>query len=321
MVSATCVHLVLLSLFCVTTVNTKSVSLPEVDAKPVDPAEKKQDTAIHEIKPSQSPFNGISPKEPTTSKESASKLSKSFKLPPREFLSLSPSHRSNKMLDYFTYFPEPIVPPYHTPEYYAQHGYYNEMNPMEVDELMARANRRRPHGNENSPIYYIRLPPTPYMFVPGMGYISQPPTIQPLTPQYSMPPQLPVNPVNPVNPFLNVPVNFLSNGKPTNVYQWGNNPTFGPQYPSYLPSRPQHRPGYRPKPYLHDSKITHLKGPYVFNGRPEDIYVLPNDPYQQSPYRPQYSSNFNSHPYNSQMYTPYNAGYNSVYSEPVENFY
>ncbi|XP_037027492.1 uncharacterized protein LOC119068135 [Bradysia coprophila] len=316
MVSSACVHLVVLSLFCVTFCNGKSVALPSVDTKTADQPQSKQDTPIVDVKLNQSPFNGIS-KEATNSKQTVSKVNKSFKLPPREFLSPQPSHRSNKMLDFFSFFPDPIVPPYQSPDYYAQHGYFNDMHPMEVDEMMARANRRRPNGNENSPIYYIRLPPTPYMFVPGMGYISQPPTIQPLSPQYSMPQQQ-----VPVNPFLNVPVNFLSNGKPTNVYQWNNNPAFGPQYPSYLPTRPHHRPGYRPKPYLHDSKITHLKGPYVFNGRPEDIYVLPNDPYQQSPYRPHYSSNFNSHPYNSQMYnTPYNSGFNSVYPDPMEHFY
>lgn len=318
MVSSTCVHLVVFTLFCVTLSNAKSVTPTTVDEQ----VQNKQSNTIQEVKTNQSPFNGISPKEPTSSKEPISlkeagaKINKSFKLPPREFLGAQPSYRNNKMLDYFAYFPDPIVPPYQSPDYYAQHGYYNDMHPMEVDDYMSRANRRRPSGNENSPIYYIRLPPTPYMYVPGMGYISQPPTIQPLSPQYSVPPQVPIN------PFLNVPVNFLSNGKPTNVYQWNNSPAFGPQYPSYLPARPQHRPGYRPKPYLHDSKITHLKGPYVFNGRPEDVYVLPNDPYQQNPYRPHYSSNFNSHPYSSQMYnTPYNSGFNSVYSDQMQNFY
>lgn len=326
MVSSACVHLALLSLVCITFCNAKSVALPLADIKAAEqPPQRKQDTTIVDLKLNQSPFNGVSAKEPTAPKETETKLNKSFKLPPREFLSSAPSHRSHKMLDYFSFFPEPIVPPYQTPEYYAQHGYFNEMHPMEVDEMMARANRRRPSGNENSPIYYIRLPPTPYMYVPGMGYISQPPTmnIQPMTPQYSLPPPQPPQSQVPVNPFLNVPVDFLSNGKPTNVYQWnGNTQAYGPQYPPYLPTRPHHRPGYRPKPYGHDSKITHLKGPYVFNGRPDDIYVLPNDPYHQSPYRPQYSSNFNSHPYNSQMYnTAYNSGYNSVYSDPMEQYY
>lgn len=314
MVSSTRVHLVILSVLCVTVSNAKTVTQSN-DTKTTEQPQKKQDTLLQEVKSNQSPFNGVSDssKESKNSKDPAARIAKDFVLPPREFLNTRQSLRHNKMLDYFAYFPEPIVPPYQSPDFYAQQGYYNDMHPMEVDELMARGNRRRPTGNENSPIYYIRLPPTPYMFVPGMGYISQPPTIQPLAPQYSMPP---------VNPFVNVPVNFLSNGKPTNVYQWNGSPAFGPQYPSYLPPRPQHRPGYRPKPYLHDSKITHLKGPYVFNGRPEDVYVLPNDPYHQNPYRPHYSSGFNSHPYNSQMYnTPYNSGFNSMYPEPIQNYY
>ncbi|KAJ6637011.1 hypothetical protein Bhyg_09737 [Pseudolycoriella hygida] len=313
----------LLSLFCVTFGNAKSVTQPSIDTQVTDLAQKKQDALIQEVKQSQTPFNGLSTKDQTSSKNTGPKLNKSFKLPPREFLNTQQSIRKNKMIDYFAYIgtpdqaPDPVISPYHTPEYYNQQGYYGAMHPMEADDYMSRANRRRPSGNENSPIYYIRLPPTPYMFVPGMGYISQPPTIQPLAPQYSLPAPVPVN------PFVNVPIDFLSNGKPTNVNYWpGASPSFGPQYPSYLPARPTHRPGYRPKPYLHDSKITHLKGPYIFNGRPEDVYVLPNDPFQQSPYRPHYSSNFNSHPYSNQMYnTAYNSGFNPAYSDPMQNFY
>lgn len=32
---------------------------------------------------------------------------------------------------------------------------------------------------DDSNIYYIRLPPTPYMYVPGLGYVSQPPKYSP----------------------------------------------------------------------------------------------------------------------------------------------
>lgn len=35
---------------------------------------------------------------------------------------------------------------------------------------------------DDSNIYYIRLPPTPYMFVPGLGYVSQPPKYSPPPP-------------------------------------------------------------------------------------------------------------------------------------------
>lgn len=125
-------------------------------------------------------------------------------------------------------------------------------------------------GYQESNIYYIRLPPTPYMFVPGLGYVSQPPTystghlrppITHLRPQVN--PYRPHNvynsPVNEINPFINVPVDFVSNGKPTGVYQW--------QSPSYQPTKP------RP-----ESQITTLnKGPYFFNGRPQSIYLLRPD--------------------------------------------
>lgn len=188
---------------------------------------------------------------------------------------------------------------------------------QDADDDMSRGNRRR-HASYDSPIYYIRVPPTPYMFVPGVGYISQPPTILPpamrpytpqytppqytspqytgpqytspqytspqytsphysapqySTPQYSSPPYQALAAIPAPSPFINLPIPFISNGKPTGVYQWNAGASFGaPQFPQYLPSRPQ-RPSYKPKPsYRPDSKITHLTG--MFNGRPEDIYLL-----------------------------------------------
>ncbi|XP_043472325.1 putative uncharacterized protein DDB_G0282133 [Leptopilina heterotoma] len=139
---------------------------------------------------------------------------------------------------------------------------------------------RTPGGKkkyQDSNIYYIKLPPTPYMFVPGLGYVSQPPRYSP-PPQQQ--PQLP--PLNPpmanarpfrpprpptiyqphVNPFIKVPIDFISNGKPTSVYQWQD---------EKLPSR-------------NDNQITNLdKGPYVFNGRPSSIYLLRPDGSQTIP--------------------------------------
>lgn len=159
----------------------------------------------------------------------------------------------------------------------------NNMGNAEEEEILSRTNqghRRRPQQNfKNSPIYYIRLPPTPYMFVPGLGYISQPPTITPMAP---ISPIQSLGGPQPVSPFYNIPLNFLANGKPSNIYQWGGN-GYGqsfvqPQYsqfgiPHYPPPRPQ-RPYQRP--FIQDSKITHLKGPFLFNGRPEDIFLLQN---------------------------------------------
>lgn len=216
------------------------------------------------------------------------------------------TNRNDKMLDYYRYFAPtsyqmPYVPffsPYYQQPYmsafYSPYYPGSVMDPTmqsgdeyddeysdtnEVEENNddgSRANKRRPGTAKNSPIFYIRLPPTPYMFVPGMGYISQPPTMQPLTPQY------------PINPFINVPITYLSNAKPTGVFPWNQQtPTnfAAPQFPSYLPPRPQ-KP-YRPKPQMPtgpDSKITQL-GSYLFNGRPESIYLMPqyHNPYA-SPY-------------------------------------
>lgn len=248
-------------------------------------------------------------------------------------------NRNDKMLDYYRYFaPAPYTMPYvpYYNPYYQQpymsafySPYYsgslldpamqsgdeydeeyadtaNEVEGIESDDG-SRANKRRPGQTKNSPIFYIRLPPTPYMFVPGMGYISQPPTIQPLTPQY------------PINPFINLPITYLSNAKPTGVFPWNQQATtnFGtPQFPSYLPQRPQ-KP-YRPKPQAGvtpsqgpDSKITHL-GSYLFNGRPESIYLMP--PYH-NPYASPY--HYQPNPYQAAPIpaTPYNP-YTPLYAPP-----
>lgn len=149
---------------------------------------------------------------------------------------------------------------------------------------------------DNSPIFYIRLPPTPYMFVPGLGYVSQPPSLGPMAPP---PPQ---------DPFINLPLDFVSNGKPTGVYQWNGAPSFSqmPQMPQMDPfgygpppqpmmpvQRPSYNPSYskpKPKPPS-NSKVTNLKGQYVFNGKPGDnVYVLRDT-------------------------------YNSIYSDALQNFY
>lgn len=144
------------------------------------------------------------------------------------------------------------------------------------------------------------------VFVPGMGYISQPPTIQPLTPQY------------PINPFINLPITYLSNAKPTGVFPWGQQAPSNfasPQFPSYLPPRPQ-KP-YRQKPPqmpgaptpTQDSKITHL-GSYLFNGRPDGIYLMP--PPYPNPYAAPYPNPYQPNPY--QQPSPYTAP--SPYSAP-----
>lgn len=147
---------------------------------------------------------------------------------------------------------------------------------------------------DNSPIFYIRLPPTPYMFVPGLGYVSQPPSLGP-----SMGPPAPQ-----VDPFINLPLDFVSNGKPTGVYQWGGAPQYA-QVPQYTndpygfgqpmmpqqPPRPTYNPTYEKPKKPSNSKVTNLKGQYAFNGKPGDsVYVLRDT-------------------------------YNSIYSDALQNFY
>ncbi|CAG9864857.1 unnamed protein product [Phyllotreta striolata] len=103
----------------------------------------------------------------------------------------------------------------------------------------------------NSPIYYIRIPPQPYMFVPGLGYVSQPVT-------------------SPVSQFLNLPVPFVSNGKPNSIYQWsGAFQGFDKPAQDYSKPKPQ-----KVKKPLKDSTVHQLPGAFGFNGKPEDIYVL-----------------------------------------------
>ena len=94
-------------------------------------------------------------------------------------------------------------------------------------------------GRRNRPdsqIYVVRLPATPYSYVPGMGYVSQPV-------RFAAGPRR-------ESPLVKLPVDFVSNGKPTGVYRW------------------------RPT----DSPVLRLdRGPYVFDGRPSRIYLLQPD--------------------------------------------
>jgi len=152
--------------------------------------------------------------------------------------------------------------------------HYPRMPAYEIDnyndnsELTAkdRSSSESDKRYAESDIFYIRLPPIPYMFVPGIGYISQPPTYSsaPLKPQIPFVPQLVqlhhVRPVRPqpasqqtVNSFIKLPIDFISNGKPTAVYQW------------------QKKPGKKPT----DSPITNLdnlSADFVNNGKPTSIY-------------------------------------------------
>lgn len=145
-----------------------------------------------------------------------------------------------------------------------------EYLPMDIDENdisrtipSRKAVRPQPY---NSPIYYIRLPPQPYMFVPGLGYVS-----------HSAP--------SAMSQFVNLPMPFVANGKPSNIYQWSGTfqgfPTQTPPANSFpgFPSSPAGSPMYTPpvkpiKKPLPDSTIHRIPGTFTFNGKPDDIFLL-----------------------------------------------
>ncbi|XP_029166949.1 uncharacterized protein LOC114937598 [Nylanderia fulva] len=144
---------------------------------------------------------------------------------------------------------------------------YNDDSEVARQDRLSKEFQKR---YQESNIFYIRLPPTPYTFVPGFGYISQPPTystaaLKPQLPLVTQLLQLPyVRPATrpqptsqqTLNPFIKVPVDFVSNGKPTSVYQW------------------QKKPNQRPA----DSPITNLdtlSADFVTNGKPTSIYRWP----------------------------------------------
>ncbi|KAJ9573449.1 hypothetical protein L9F63_009177 [Diploptera punctata] len=167
--------------------------------------------------------------------------------------------RNDKSFVFYDY----LQPPYfggYVPE--LPYG-YGEDNGNEIlartDPLDPVMRNKSPIPYPDSPIYYIRLPPTPYVFVPGLGYVSQPPPA-PMSTQ--------------MNPFINVPIDFIANGKPTNIYQWSGAP-MQPDY-SDVPQYPYPKPKpTQQKPIKPDSNVNTLnKGPYVFNGKPSDVYVL-----------------------------------------------
>ncbi|XP_034248347.1 uncharacterized protein LOC117649569 [Thrips palmi] len=139
----------------------------------------------------------------------------------------------------------------------------------EGNELLSRAAPFRHRNQPDSPIYYIRLPPSPYVLVPGVGYVSSP-NRRPLGGMASMAAAAPPPPPQSAggSPFYNLPLAFMSNGKPTGVYQ----PSWGPSaQPMAQPQRPV-RPA-RP-PQQQAAMFSLNKGPYVFNGRPSDIFIL-----------------------------------------------
>lgn len=170
--------------------------------------------------------------------------------------------RKQKSLSYYSYFPRPLMHLEYTPNV----GYYYPHHDKNFGHLFPEEwlSRTEPFKRKNtqlldSPTYYIRLPPNPYVFVPGVGYVSRPPSLNEpeiLNAVEESKPEKPMQNEVVSSNFLHLPIDFVSNGKPTSVYQLPNDPIL------------------KPKP---DSSVLNMnKGPYVFNGKPTDIYILRN---------------------------------------------
>lgn len=76
----------------------------------------------------------------------------------------NPYYQQPYMSAYYSpyYSPAIVDPSQTTDEYDEEYPESNDVDGGETDEDGSRANKRRPGGGKNSPIFYIRLPPTPY---------------------------------------------------------------------------------------------------------------------------------------------------------------
>lgn len=160
--------------------------------------------------------------------------------------------------------------------------------------------------NQESNVFYIQFPPPLYTFMPGLGYIlrssiysaatlkSNQPHLHQQLPSQIRPLPLPLpQPVyqQTVNPFIELPIDFVSNGKPVSVYQWqkkidkkpADNPVTNLQdnlsndfvsnskpMSIYQWQLANSKPFKRPN----DSLNSLNKGPYIFNGKLTNLYLL-----------------------------------------------
>lgn len=169
------------------------------------------------------------------------------------------SARKQKSYGYFPYLPNPVMNYNFPPDM----GYYfpQGKTPLSQEWRTEPFKRKNSPQLMDSPIYYVRLPPSPYIFVPGMGYVSRPPSLNEpgmLDALTENKPDSSSNQGDGIRPenFIHVPIDFVSNGKPTGVYT--------------LPNEPISKPNP-------DSGFYNLdKGPYLYNGKPIELYVLRN---------------------------------------------
>ncbi|XP_076624415.1 uncharacterized protein LOC143343410 [Colletes latitarsis] len=163
--------------------------------------------------------------------------------------------------------------------------------PYDVDYNGFDADDRSRYQESN--IIYIRLPPTQYMFVPGLDYVSRPSTYSTSKIHQQIPFTRP-KPVyqQPVNPFIKLPIDFVSNGKPTSVYQWQKKPSKKPtdspitnldslsaEFVSNGKPTSIYQWQSNLKPIKRPDDLVHKldKGPYSFNGKPTNFFLLKPD--------------------------------------------
>lgn len=137
---------------------------------------------------------------------------------------------------------------------------------------------------EDSPIYYIKLPPLPYYYISNNIHRHSQTTSF---------------------PFKKVDVDFNSNGKPTQIYHW-NQPTTNiwssstTRYPApastTTPLPPTTTTTAAPSTTAKPSKkpwVTFNKY-FPYNGRPSNIYVWkPRPPINMNKYKQHYFKHFN----------------------------
>ncbi|EEB11022.1 hypothetical protein Phum_PHUM084750 [Pediculus humanus corporis] len=168
------------------------------------------------------------------------------------------SRRKSKSLSFYPYYLPSVIPFPPPGNFYQQQDNKDTDNSYSPTEWLSRTEPfKKNQPLLDSPTYYIRLPPNPYAFVPGVGYVSRPPSLS--DPEVynndNVKPETSVQTGNDIyhDPFYRLPINFVSNGKPTSVYQLEND-----------------QPVTKP-----DSNFINLnKGPYVFNGKPSEIYLV-----------------------------------------------
>ncbi|XP_066966344.1 uncharacterized protein [Macrobrachium rosenbergii] len=120
------------------------------------------------------------------------------------------------------------------------------------------------HPVTNSPIYYIRLPPSPYVYMPGLGYVS------PNTDTFK---------------FIRPGIDFVNNGRPSSIFHFKGasttpkTPTTTTTTPAPATTTTTAKPA-KPSPTKKPSSIHWLTGTWMFNGRPSNLFIFnsPNNP-------------------------------------------